>query len=94
MLPIISGIKTTKINILVYSIILLPFAISPYLLGYNGLFYLTITLTISLYYVYLCFKLLREKNKNLEEKLAKKIFGYSILYLFLVFSTVLIDRII
>jgi protoheme IX farnesyltransferase len=40
MLPITSGVKTTKLNILVYALILFPVAISPYLLNYSGLTYL------------------------------------------------------
>ena len=92
MLPIISGIKTTKKNILAYSIILLPFVLAPYFLGYNGLLYLVISTAISLYYIFLCFKLLMENNKTQEEKIAKNIFGYSILYLFIIFVTILIDK--
>ena len=92
MLPIISGIKTTKKNILAYSIILLPFVLAPYFLGYNGLLYLVISTAISLYYIFLCFKLLMENNKNLEERIAKNIFGYSIIYLFIIFVTILIDK--
>ena len=92
MLPVVSGIKTTKINIFVYSLILLAVSIIPYYLGYFGNIYFVSSLILGLYYVYLCFKLLTTNENN--TKISKKIFVYSILYLFLIFSIILIDKII
>ena len=92
MLPIVAGIKTTKINIFVYSIILLIISLVPYFFGYFGLLYFLSSLILGAYYVYLCFKLLiKEENDN---NISKKIFFYSILYLFLIFSIILIDNIL
>ena len=92
MLPITSGIKTTKLNILIYSFILFPIAILPFVLSYSGIFYLTLTSALSGYYIFISYKLFKEKNKIKEKKLATKLFGYSILYLFMIFMSVLIDR--
>tara|TARA_Y100001970_G_scaffold274977_1_gene375592 strand:+ start:285 stop:1073 length:789 start_codon:yes stop_codon:yes gene_type:complete len=92
MLPVVSGIKITKINIFVYSLILLAVSIIPYYLGYFGNIYFVSSLILGLYYVYLCFKLLTTNENN--TKISKKIFVYSILYLFLIFSIILIDKII
>ena len=94
MLPIISGVRTTKLNIFVYALILFIIALSPYFFGFSGLFYFILTLSLSTYYVYLCFKLLFEKNTFDEKKRSKNIFFYSIIYLFLIFSIVLIDKIV
>ena len=94
MLPITSGIRKTKLNIFIYSLILFPIAISPYFLSYSGLTYLIIATILSLYYVIISYKLLKEKISNIEKKLAAKLFAYSILYLFLIFSFILIDRIV
>ena len=94
MLPITSGVKTTKLNILIYSLILFPIAVSPFILGYSGALYLTLTLALSGYYVFISYKLFKEKNKIKEKKLATKLFGYSILYLFMIFVSVLIDKLI
>ncbi len=92
MLPIVAGIKTTKINIFVYSIILLIVSIVPYFFGYFGLLYFLSSFFLGAYYVYLCFKLLiKEESDN---NISKKIFVYSILYLFLIFSIILIDSIL
>ena len=92
MLPVVSGIKTTKINIFVYSIILFFISIAPYFFGYSGLTYFISSLLLGSYYVYLCYRLLTDENEV--KKIAKKIFVYSILYLFLIFTIILIDNIL
>ena len=94
MLPITSGIKTTKFNIFIYALILFPVAISPFFFNFSGLAYFMLATTLSSYYVFISFKLLKEKNSIIEKKLAAKLFGYSILYLFMIFTSILIDRVI
>jgi len=94
MLPITSGIEATKFNIFIYSLILFPVAISPFFFNFSGLIYFTISTILSGYYVFISYKLLKEKNLTTEKKLAIKLFGYSILYLFMIFASVLIDRVV
>ena len=94
MLPVTSGIKTTKFNILLYAFILFPVVISPYFLNFYGLVYLVPAILLSGYYFYISYKLLKEKDPIIEKKLATKLFGYSILFLFMIFALVLIDKII
>ena len=53
MLPIISGTKTTKVNILVYALMMLPAIIAPYFLNFASVFYLAISSMMSAYYIYL-----------------------------------------
>ena len=92
MLPITSGIRTTKLNIFIYALILFPIAILPFFLNYYGLIYLILAAVLSGYYVFISYKLFKEKDSNLEKKLAIKLFGYSILYLFMIFTSILIDK--
>ena len=94
MLPITSGVKTTKLNILIYSIILFPVAISPFIFNYSGKIYLSLSLALSTYYVFISYRLFKEKSSFKEKKLATKLFGYSILYLFMIFTSILIDKFI
>ena len=54
MLPVTSGIKTTKNNILIYSILLFPIALAPFFLGYMGFIYLSFSFSLSLYYIFIC----------------------------------------
>jgi len=92
MLPITSGVRTTKLNIFIYALILFPIAILPFFLNYFGLIYLILAMALSSYYVFVSYKLFKEKNSILEKKLAIKLFGYSILYLFMIFTSILIDK--
>ena len=92
MLPVTSGIETTKKNILIYSIILFPVALAPFYLEFLGLIFLSFSLPLSAYYVFICFQLLRAKKKELEINIAKQIFAFSILYLFAIFISILVDK--
>ncbi len=92
MLPIISGTKTTKLNILVYALMMLPAIIAPYFLNFASELYLTASSVMSAYYVYLCLRLYRSKIASISNKIARKIFIYSIFYLFFIFLILLIDN--
>ena len=94
MLPIISGTKTTKVNILVYALIMLPAVIAPYFLNFASIFYLAVSFMMSAYYVYLCLRLYRSRIASISNKIARKIFIYSIFYLFFIFLILLIDDIL
>ncbi len=94
MLPITYGVKATKLNILIYALLLFPIALAPFFLNYSGLAYLLMSTILSTYYVFICYRLFTAQNSRLEKKLASKLFWYSILYLFMIFTSILIDRII
>ena len=94
MLPLTNGIESTKINILVYSLLMLPIVILPYAIDFVGLVFLVPALMLTLYYNILCFELYKFKKNKFNPKKAKTIFGYSILYLFLIFVIFLIDKIL
>ena len=94
MLPLTNGIESTKINILVYSLLMLPMVILPYAIDFVGLVFLIPALMLTLYYNFLCFELYKFKKNKFNPKKAKTIFGYSILYLFLIFVIFLIDKIL
>ena len=92
MLPVTSGVETTKKNIFVYSILLFPVAIAPYYLEFLGLIYLLFSFPLSAYYIFICFKLLKTKEKKSEKSISKQIFAFSILYLFAIFISILVDK--
>ena len=94
MLPLTNGIESTKLNIFVYSLLMLPVIILPYAINFVGLIFLVPSLILTLYYNYLCYELYKFKRNKFDAKKAKSIFGYSILYLFLVFVLFLIDKIL
>ena len=92
MLPVTSGIKTTKKNILIYSLLLFPVALAPFYLNFLGLIYLLFALPLSAYYIFICFKLFKIKDEKSEKTIAKQIFAFSILYLFAIFISILVDK--
>ena len=93
MLPLTNGIENTKKNILIYSILMLPVIIAPYLIGFVSKIYLFSSLILTVYYIYLCYELYNFKKNKFEITKAKKVFSYSILYLFLLFVLFLVDKI-
>ena len=85
---------STKNKIFVYSLFMLPIVIIPYFIGFSGNLYIIISLSLTLYYNYICYDLYKFKKNKFELKKAKKVFSYSIFYLFLLFVLFLIDQII
>ena len=94
MLPLTNGVESTKLNIFVYSLTMLPVIVLPYAIGFVGITFLIPSLILTIYYNYLCFDLYKFKKNKSDAKKAKSIFGYSILYLFLIFVLFLIDKIL
>ena len=94
MLPITNGIEETKKKIFVYSLFMLPVIILPYIIGFTGKMFLVSSLFLTFYYNYICYDLYKYKKNKFELNKAKKVFGYSILYLFLIFVLFLIDSLI
>ena len=94
MLPLTDGIEKTKVHIFIYSLIMLPVITFPYLINFSGLTYFIPVLILTIYYIYICFDLYKHKKNKFDLKKAKKVFAYSILYLFLIFVLFLIDSLI
>ncbi len=88
MLPVTHGEKFTLLHIVLYTIILAIVTMMPFSIGMAGLIYLffaTILNAIFLYYVVVLYR-------NYSDKLSKKVFNYSILYLSLIFTAFLVDH--
>ena len=94
MLPNTNGIEETKKKIFVYSLFMLPIVILPYYIGFTGKVFLTSSLMLTIYYNYICYDLYKFKKNKFELNKAKKVFGYSIFYLFLIFVLFLLDNLI
>ena len=94
MMPLTDGIEKTKIYIFIYSLLMLPVIILPYVINFSGLIYLIPAIMLTIYYNFMCYDLYKRKKNKFVLKKAKKVFGYSILYLFLIFVLFLIDSLI
>ena len=92
MLPVTNGIENTKKNIFVYSLLMLPTLALPYVIGFVGELFLVSTFGLTIYYILLCYALLKSKKDSFDLQKAKRVFGYSIFYLFFIFVLFLIDK--
>jgi protoheme IX farnesyltransferase len=82
MLPVVSGGKRTKRDMLIYTLVLTPVALAPYFAGIGGLFYLGAAGMLSALFILCAVRVCRSST----DKPAKQMFAFSILYLFLLFA--------
>ena len=93
MLPVVKGKRVTKNQIMIYAIVLFLVSLLPYILGYSGFFFLCSALILNFYFSYLSFKLFKSKDKKFSSY-APKLFKFSILYLYLMFSSLVVDSLL
>jgi protoheme IX farnesyltransferase len=86
MMPVIKGDQYTKKQIFLYSILMVITTLLPYLLGMSSQIYLALALTLGAGFIYYTIKLFVDANN----KYAKKLFWYSIFYLFAIFLSLLV----
>ncbi len=92
MLPITAGIESTKFNILLYAFFMLPVVIAPIFVGFGSVIYITLSLSMTFYYIHLCYLLFKSKSVLKSNLIARKVFTYSIFYLFFLFLLILFDN--
>ena len=92
MLPITAGIEKTKFNILLYAFLMLPAVVAPIFIGFGSIIYLILSLSMTIYYIYLCYQLFKTKAVSKSNLIARKVFVYSIFYLFFLFLLILFDN--
>ncbi len=90
MMPVVAGRASTKRQILAYTLILVPVSLTPALLGGPGLVYAVGAAVLGLMFIASAIRVLREPE-GAEDRAAKAMFGFSILYLFLLFAVLLAD---
>jgi protoheme IX farnesyltransferase len=88
MLPVVAGDRATKLQMLLYTVILLPLGLAPYWLGISGILYAVAALALGLTFLGFAVWVWLDKT----ERAAKRMFGFSILYLFLMFAAMMLDR--
>ncbi|MFQ3360913.1 MAG: heme o synthase [Alphaproteobacteria bacterium] len=94
MMPNTAGSKSTRRQILVYAIITSFVALSPFFVNMASVYYLISILLLDFIFIFLSCKLYYTDTIELQKKLAKKLFIYSIFYLFLIFAILLIEAIV
>jgi protoheme IX farnesyltransferase len=89
MLPVTHGEAYTRLNILLYTILLVVITIVPYLTGMSGLIYLFAALPLGAVFLYYA---IRMKRNDQDLELPMRTFKFSITYLALLFAALLIDH--
>ncbi|MBK7353177.1 MAG: protoheme IX farnesyltransferase [Nitrosomonas sp.] len=88
MLPVTHGDKFTRLHVLLYTLILCVVTILPYVSQMSGLIYLLSTIVLDAVFLYYAIKI----YLNYSDQLARSAFRYSILYLALLFTALLVDH--
>ncbi|POZ50883.1 heme o synthase [Methylovulum psychrotolerans] len=88
MLPVTHGVEFTRLQILLYTVLLFIVTVLPYLTGMSGLIYLGTAVPLGLFFIYLAVLMMRTKDN----KTAMKTFAYSIVYITILFAALLIDH--
>ena len=93
MLPVTAGARATRAQIMLYSIVLAAIAVAPWGLGLTGAIYGVAAIVLNAIFLLLAVRVWR--NQALEPSQMgpeKKLFGFSILYLFILFGALVADR--
>ncbi|WP_435202501.1 heme o synthase [Qipengyuania sp. 902] len=95
MMPNVRGEKSTRRQILVYSVLLVPLAATPWFIGGTGPIYGVAALALSLAFLALSIPVaFREKQADDTMKPEKRLFAFSIVYLFALFAVLVVDRVL
>jgi protoheme IX farnesyltransferase len=89
MLPVVAGAAETRRQILYYTLVLAPVGVTPWLLGYAGPVYGVTAMLAGAAMIALAVRVRGEQRGHVA---SKQMFGFSILYLFLLFAMLLVDR--
>jgi len=90
MLPVVAGDRSTRRHIMLYTLILVPLGVAPWLAGFAGVLYGGIALVTGAIMLTLAWQVLNERHPA--ERASRNLFAFSILYLFLLFATLLVER--
>ena len=95
MLPVVAGEAATRRQILAYSVLLLPVSLAPWWIGGTGAIYGVAALILSVLFVALSLPVaLRRARDEDRMKPEKRLFSFSVLYLFALFTALVADRMI
>jgi protoheme IX farnesyltransferase len=89
MLPVVAGPDETRRQILLYSLFLVPLAVTPYFIGLGGIVYAATSVALGTVFLYLAVKVWRIREGREADHAAKQLFTFSIFYLFLLFAVIL-----
>ena len=89
MLPVVAGPAETRRQILTYTLLLVPLSLAPVALGTAGWLYAAAAAGLGACFILLALRVLRDHG----ERAARRLFGFSILYLFLLFAALMAEQV-
>jgi protoheme IX farnesyltransferase len=92
MMPNVAGPDSTRLQILLYTLVLAPLGLAPVAMGFGGLAYAIIAILGGLGMLALAVQVYRLREGDAAARVAQQLFGFSILYLFLLFSALLAEH--
>jgi protoheme IX farnesyltransferase len=92
MLPVVAGPDETRKQILIYSLVLAPVGVSPTLFGFAGFAYGAVALVCGAAMIALAWRVYRERSGPAAPTAAKRLFAFSLLYVFVLFAALLADH--
>ena len=92
MLPVVAGPDETRRQIMLYSLLLIPVTLLPLPLGLGGVIYAVVATAMGGMFLWLAYEVFRHREGAIADRSAKKLFAYSILYLFALFCTLLVEH--
>ncbi len=95
MLPVVAGERVTRQHILVYTLVLAPIAIAPWAIGGTSWVYGSVAVVLSALFAALALPVLREARTGFDALAPeKRLFKFSVLYLFILFGALVTDRVL
>jgi len=94
MLPVVAGPDVTRLQILLYTLVLVAVAVSPWPLGYFDAIYGITSLVLGAGMLVLAFEVYRHREGSLALRATRRLFAFSILYLFGLFATLLLEVVV
>jgi len=92
MLPVVAGPDETRRQIWLYSLVLVSLALVPSFIGFTGIAYLVAAAALGAIFLYLAWRVRKITEGREADAAARSLFGYSILYLFLLFAVMLAEH--
>ena len=94
MLPVVAGEAVTRSQILLYSLVVAPLGMAPAALGFAGLTYAVLSGVLGILFLVGALRVYRNREGALARKSAGQMFAFSILYLFALYATLLVEHLL
>ena len=92
MMPNVKGAGRTRLEILVYTLLLVPLGVAPWLIGAGGALYGAAAVVAGLGFAAMALRVYRVRDGVRANKAAMQLFAFSILYLFVLFTALIVEH--